>query len=84
MACDELVLWFLPVICLTEPVVEFMLDRLVILPVEELAPLFCFPFELLVVCTRLAYAFWPVADVACGAGCYCYSCCDCFLAWATC
>ena len=53
MACDELVL-FLEVICLTLPLVEFMFEILAILPVDELAPRFCFPLELLVACDLLA------------------------------
>jgi len=54
IAFEELVLWFLAVICFTLPLVEFILEMLVILPVDELAPRFCLPFELFVVCVRLA------------------------------
>ena len=48
MACEELVLVFLAVICFALPLVEFNSDMFPIFPVEvELAPRF--PFELLVV-----------------------------------
>jgi len=45
MACDELVLWPFPVIYLWLPLVEFIFEMLVILPVDEQAPRFL-PFEL--------------------------------------
>ena len=62
MACDELVLFF-EVMCLTLPLVEFIFEMLVILPVEaELAPRL--PVELFVVPTRLCFELvaetdWP-------------------------
>ena len=60
MALDELVFPFFDVMCFTLPLVEFMFDRFVIFPVEELAPR-RFPFELFA--ARLP-VFVAVADVA--------------------
>ncbi len=50
------------VMCLTLPLVEFILDKFVILPVEQLVPRFCFPFELFVVCVLFGFCFCPVAE----------------------
>ena len=53
----ELLFFCLDVMCLTLPLVEFMFDKFVILPVELLVPRFCFPFELLVVCVLFGFYF---------------------------
>ena len=53
----ELLFFCLDVMCLTLPLVEFMFDKFVILPVELLVPRFCFPFELLVVCVLFGFCF---------------------------
>ena len=61
MALEEFA-FCLEVMCLTLPLVEFMFDKFVILPVEELAPRFYFPFELLVACVLFGFYFCPVAE----------------------
>ena len=61
MALEEFA-FCLEVMCFTLPLVEFMFDKLVILPVDELAPRFYFPFELFVACVLFGFYFCPVAE----------------------